>query len=158
MTSDIFDDLFEGLEKMNMRFEQLFSNTDDYDVKTYGYTMVRGPDGVPHIREFGNAVDDQHRINNEGVREPLSDVTSDGDKIRVTVELPGVSKEDIRIEGEKDSIRISVDTESRRFEKELDLPEDVDPDSASAQYNNGILEITLDTVDKKTDVKLIPIA
>jgi HSP20 family protein len=38
---------------------------------------------------------------------------------------------------------ISVDTESRKYFKELELPGVVDPQGAKSTYNNGILEITL---------------
>ena len=47
MTSDIFDDLFGGFDAMNRRFEALFSDLKNCEnVKTYGYTMYRGPDGA----------------------------------------------------------------------------------------------------------------
>jgi HSP20 family protein len=156
-SDDMFDDLFGGFEAINQRFEQLFSNLTDCDVKTYGYTMVRGPDGVPHVHEYGNAIEDQHSLG-EGVREPLTDVSSSDDgKVRVVVELPGVEKEDIGLEGTKDSLKVSVDTTTRKFEKTLALPNDVDPNSAVARYNNGILEVTMTSLEAKPRGKKIAI-
>ena len=141
MTSDIFDDLFGGFEAMNRRFEALFSDLKDFDnVKTYGYTMYRGPDGVPHVYEYGNAVDEHHMIG-ENVNSPLTDVSQDGDTVRVTVEIPGVNKDEIVLEGTEESLRIASEG-SRRFDKTVALPCRVDPDSASAVCNNGILEVT----------------
>lgn len=157
MTNDIFDDLFGGFEAMNRRFEALFSDLRNCDnVKTYGYTMYRGPDGVPHVYEYGNAVDERHMIG-ENVRDPLTDVTTEDDRVRVTVEVPGIKKEDIRLESFEDSVRISVDNGSKKFDKTVALPSTVDPDSAEAVYNNGILEITMKSVKKRNEGKIVEI-
>ncbi len=39
-------------------------------------------------------------------------------------------------------LTLSVNTEKRKYHKELELPDGVKPDSAKSTYNNGILEIT----------------
>jgi HSP20 family protein len=41
-------------------------------------------------------------------------------------------------------LTIRVDTEKRKYQKVVDLPEKVDPNSARASYKNGVLEVTLD--------------
>ena len=55
-TDDIWNDLFGGFDSLNRRIEDMFSRMDmsGPDVKTYGYTMWQGPDGVRHVKEFGN--------------------------------------------------------------------------------------------------------
>ena len=157
MTSDIFDDLFGGFDAINRRFEALFSDLrNNENVRTYGYTMYRGPDGVPHVYEYGNAVDERHMIG-DNVNDPLTDVSVDGENTRVVIEVPGLKKEDIQLEGGKDSIRISANTEKRKFDKTIALPNEVDPDTAVAVYNNGILEVTLKSVEKKPEGKKIEI-
>jgi len=111
----------------------------------YGYSMTVGPDGKPVVREFGNvrrgegapwrAIEDK--------REPLVDVVSSDKEVRVIAEIPGVSREDVDVTVNEKSLVISVDTERRKYHKELDLPGVVDPQAASSTYNNGVLEVTL---------------
>ncbi|MFA6804294.1 MAG: Hsp20 family protein, partial [Candidatus Methanomethylophilaceae archaeon] len=46
---------------------------------------------------------------------------------------------------------------ARKFRKTLALPCDVDPDTAKAEYNNGILEVTFVTSGSKPNGKKISI-
>lgn len=112
----------------------------------YGWSMRMGPDGVPHVEEFGNT-----RSLRTGTapglptgREPLVDVIESDDQVKVTAELPGVEKSDVDLETMETSLVINVDTESRKYYKEVELPVSVDPESAKASYNNGVLEVCLD--------------
>jgi HSP20 family protein len=146
---------------MNERFERIlkeFMEGNLPNVKTYGYTMYRGPDGVPHVREFGTGFNETAPASlQEGVREPLADVTVEGDTVRVVVELPGVNKQDIELETTEESMCIRVNTEKRRFQKTVALTTAVDPESARAEYNNGILEVTLHAKNKGVKAKRIDI-
>lgn len=55
ITNDIWDSFFEGFEDLNTKIEEMFSEIDiDGPCKVYGFTMYQGPDGVRHVREFGN--------------------------------------------------------------------------------------------------------
>jgi HSP20 family protein len=161
--SDMFGDLFGDFDMMDRRFEKMFSDLSklkDCDVKTYGYTMVRGPDGIPHVREFGNMADSNKMLGSgtSDIDEPLTDVSVDArDKVRATVELPGVAKENIELEVSGDSLKVSADTAQRNFEKTIALPRTVDPDSAVARLNNGILEVTMDSVERRPKGKMIQI-
>ena len=154
MTGDIWDEIFGDLGGLNRRFEKMMESFGDAR-GVYGYTMYTGPDGVPHVHEFGTGA--RASVPADGVREPLTDVSVDGNVVRITVELPGVTKEDIQLEGTETSVTVSVDTESRKFRKAVPLPTKVDPDSAKAEYNNGILEITMDSKNKTPESKKIKI-
>jgi len=73
-----------------------------------------------------------------------------GDKIiQVFAEVPGVEKSDIKLNATENSLSIAVDTETRKYHKEVELPERVDPDSVKATYRNGVLEVTLKKLEKK---------
>ena len=68
----------------------------------YGYSMTIGPDGIPRVREFGNVKSPMRRgffkpsmLSSE--REPMSDVTTTDKEVKVVIELPGVSKENIKV-------------------------------------------------------------
>ena len=52
----------------------------------------------------------------------------------------------------EDTLTISVDMPQRKYYKELEMPENVDPKSAKTNYKNGVLEVTL----KKTKAKKKP--
>jgi HSP20 family protein len=117
----------------------------------YGYSMSIGPDGKPVIREFGNvkpsvrptAFGARPGLEVKVEREPLVDTIEEDDSIRVVAEVPGVEKDDINLECTERSIIISVDTEKRKYFKEVELPAEIDPRSAKASYRNGVLEVEL---------------
>ncbi|NIW11257.1 MAG: Hsp20 family protein, partial [Gammaproteobacteria bacterium] len=85
------------------------------------------------------------------------DVITTDKEVKVIAELPGVEKEDIKLHGTEDMLTISVDTPQRKYYKELELPESVDPKSAETSYKNGVLEVTLKKTEKKKKPKGEPI-
>ncbi len=136
------------------------STVKEWGPFVYGYSMTIGPDGKPQIREFGNVKPSlkpepfgQHRprIDVKEEREPLVDVVNTNNEIKVVVELPGVDKQDIKLYGTERALTISVDTAQRKYYKEIDLPQPVDPKTAKSAYKNGVLEVTL--TKKKEDKK-----
>ncbi len=141
---DIWNDLFSGFESLNKRIGDMFSQMDTAgpDVRTYGYTMYQGPDGIRHVREFGNS--GTMGLPSADVREPFTDVSEEDSVVRAVAEIPGVAKEDISLRCTTSRLEISVDTPSRKFAKVLALPCEVDENSAKAEYNNGLLEVTID--------------
>ncbi|MDX1373845.1 MAG: archaeal heat shock protein Hsp20 [Nitrososphaeraceae archaeon] len=166
-----FEDIFRQLDEMrrNMEgtFSEEFANIQDtvpkdlikeYETSeggkvrevgpiVYGYSMTIGPDGKPKIREFGNVKPSDVRGTSFGrpsissEREPLVDISSEDKEVKIIAEMPGISKEKIRINVYDDSVEITSDDPKRRYHKTVELSEDVDIDSAKSRYNNGILEI-----------------
>jgi HSP20 family protein len=92
------------------------------------------------------------------VSEPFTDVVKDGNDVIVTVELPGAKKEDIVLEGTDKALSIKVDTEYKKYSKTVALPCEVSQDSAKAEYNNGILEVRLESKGPLSNAKRIAIA
>ncbi|RLI04806.1 Hsp20/alpha crystallin family protein [Candidatus Bathyarchaeota archaeon] len=119
----------------------------------YGYSITIGPDGKPIVREFGNVKPSLRGIKPsldiKMEREPLVDVMSDDGNIKVIAELPGVEKQDIKLHATSKTLTISVDTPQRKYYKELELPEEVDPKTAKSVYRNGVLEVTMAKVKEK---------
>lgn len=106
--------------------------------------MRVGPDGIPHVEEFGNfrglgLTGEKPTL--PGGREPLVDVIESEDKIAVTVELPGIDKKDIELTTTEDTMTIKVDTPARKYYKEIELPAPVENEKAKASYQNGVLDI-----------------
>ena len=132
----------------------------------YGYSMTVGPDGKPKIREFGNVKPtlkpeafglSRPTLHIREEREPLVDVISTNGEIQVIAELPGVEKEDIKLHGTEDTLTISVDTPKRKYFKEIQMPEKIDPKKAKTSYKNGVLKVTLPKIKEKKKPKGEPI-
>jgi len=120
----------------------------------YGYSITIGPDGKPVIREFGNikpgTLTGRAAPQLRPEREPLVDVIEEEKQIRVVAELPGVNKEDIELNVDENLLTIRVDTERRKYYKEVNLPAPVDPNTAKASYNNGVLEVVMTKKEETT--------
>jgi HSP20 family protein len=140
----------------------------------YGYSMTIGPDGKPNIREFGNVKSpfvgnsnggnsdrrrrllQQPSISSE--REPLVDISSTDKEVKVIVEMPGIKKENIKINAYETSVEISSTDEQRKYHKIIDLPPEADIETVKSKYNNGILEVIfnkkIQTKPKGKEVKV----
>jgi len=81
-------------------------------------------------------------------REPMLDIIEDDNSISITVELPGVDKENIELIVEKNLLTLSATEATRRYHKKLQLSSEVDPETAEATYRNGVLDVVLDKVKK----------
>lgn len=128
----------------------------------YGFSMRVGKDGVPHIQPFGSAVAPGAPslgapVNaasapsvQEAAREPLTDVLEGDKEIAVTVELPGVEKGDVQLHVAEAVVTVRVE-KGRRYHKAIELPAKVVPSSAKATFKNGILDVTLQRKQERTD-------
>ncbi|NOZ30668.1 MAG: Hsp20/alpha crystallin family protein [Crenarchaeota archaeon] len=149
---DIFEDIFEEFNKMEEMIRSLIRETFARDLEKvgaegkpliYGVRITVGPDGVPRIEEFGNVK--MTRTGKPILREeiePLVDVMEVDDEVWVIAELPGVDKEKIKVRATENKVYIRAEND-RKYYKEVDLPVEVDPDTAKASYRNGVLEIKL---------------
>jgi HSP20 family protein len=79
----------------------------------------------------------------------LTDIIEGDDDVAVTVEIPGVEKNDIDLNITRDILEIKVDTHQRKYHKKLELPCDVIPKTTKATYKNGILDIVIKRKEKK---------
>ncbi|EQB63863.1 MAG: hypothetical protein RBG1_1C00001G1442 [candidate division Zixibacteria bacterium RBG-1] len=108
-----------------------------------------------------------------GTWSPAVDVSEDQDNIYFTVEVPGMSKEDVKvtlqdnvltIRGEKKQEMEKKDANYHRLERSygsftrsFSLPTGVVPDKIKAQYQDGLLKISLPKAEQ-VKPKEIPIA
>lgn len=115
----------------------------------HGYSMTVGPDGVPVVREFGNAkyphVGAKPRISD--AVEPLVDVIKSDRGVSVIAEVPGIALADVNTEVSDGRLTIDVGGK-RRYSKSVGLPNgEYSPPHVT--YNNGILEVRLDRRGKQ---------
>jgi HSP20 family protein len=91
------------------------------------------------------------------------DVQEDEETVTITADMPGVEKEDINLKADEDGISITAEHEAdvkeenekyvrrersrRRYQRTVKWSTDVDPESVTAHYDNGVLEIKADKED-----------
>jgi len=75
-------------------------------------------------------------------REALVDVIENPDELLVVAEVPARSRDDIKLNLTKRNLEIRVDSPVM-FYKVIELPCEVDCDSAKADFRNRILEIRI---------------
>ncbi len=143
-----FDREWERIrEMMDMMTERTLRDNGDLEPFVYGFSMRTGQDGRPVFQRFGDAVGNGESVGNGVSREPLSDIIERGDTISVTVELPGIEKDDIDVDIDGRRMTISVDNQHRRIRKEIELPCGVDEESIKATFRNGVLDVVLNKTE-----------
>jgi HSP20 family molecular chaperone IbpA len=85
----------------------------------------------------------------EGFRTPLSEIRVDDktDDMMVILEMPGVNKEDIEITVTDAVLTVVAESENRKYKRSFSFSKEFDPTKTKASFNNGVLEITLKTIE-----------
>ena len=114
------------------------------------------------------------RLNAQAFSAPRMDVADLKDKIEVKVELPGMDEKDINLTLENNILTLSSthqqeveeqdkdyylkEISSGSFSRSIRLPQNIDEQKIDAEFNNGILTITIPKTEVKEEtVKKIPI-
>ncbi|HYA85056.1 MAG TPA: archaeal heat shock protein Hsp20 [Candidatus Bathyarchaeia archaeon] len=163
-----FEDMFRGFDQMRREMEKEFEDMEktipkdlirEYTTSeggkvrevgpmVYGYSMTVGPDGKPRIREFGNVKPSRigfagfSRPEISSETEPLVDVTTTDNEVRVVVEMPGVGKDKIKVNAYDNMVEVKSEDPRRKYHRTIEIPAETDIETAKSNYNNGILEIT----------------
>ncbi|MDF2956149.1 Hsp20/alpha crystallin family protein [Candidatus Alkanophaga liquidiphilum] len=106
----------------------------------------------------------------DGCLEPLYEMENRENEIVVTIDLPYVRKDDIKVYVTENMLEVSAEMRSAvswerwgsiqrritfsRFKKQIHLPEKVNPDEVSATFKNGVLRITLPKVRRHVPIKV----
>ncbi|MGQ9679577.1 MAG: Hsp20/alpha crystallin family protein [Candidatus Bathyarchaeia archaeon] len=153
-----FDEIFEEMEKFHSRIsEELFKGFDEIlkNPELEGEWSIEsikqdGVEGFIARRLFRTRVQDKPlRILSDSkdrdTRQPLYDVIETSDAVKIVVELPGVEKDDIKIERKENGVEIEAKgfytviplSQKTLFKKELETA-----------LKNGVLTITLRKIDE----------
>ncbi|MGC9072510.1 MAG: archaeal heat shock protein Hsp20, partial [Acidilobus sp.] len=98
----------------------------------------------PHVEQFGNIKKGgKVKVILSDETEPMVDVMEHGDEVLIVADMPGVEKDQIKINTTEDKVYIRAEGDKRKYYKEVDLPAEVDPSTAKASYRNGVLEIRI---------------
>jgi HSP20 family protein len=105
-------------------------------------------------------------------------IDKDGKRFQCHISLPGVEPKDVNIQVQGNTLNISGERSSSRetkesdyihreisygsFQRTIELPDGVDADKVTAEYRNGMLEITAPissaALPRKIEVKSLPAA
>ncbi|MFB5630764.1 MAG: archaeal heat shock protein Hsp20 [Nitrosopumilaceae archaeon] len=162
-----FDNQFEkNIQRLSNHFfnwDDVFENQSGDQIQTYGpyyygYQMTVGPDGKPHVREWGN-VRPTNVLPGSGTREPYVDEVLDEKNrtLKLVAEMPGIEKSDIKVNVVENTVSITAEHDKRKYQSRVPLKNKVDENSAKAQYSNGVLELTFKLAEEKPKGKLVAV-
>jgi HSP20 family protein len=104
---------------------------------------------------------------------PAVEVSERGGNLVVRAELPGLSRNDVKVEVREDVLAIQGERRHEReerkkgvfrsersygsFYREIPLPEGIDPAAAKATFKNGVLEVTMPAPPRPAKGRRVPI-
>jgi HSP20 family protein len=122
-------------------------------------------------RTFGSFFGQSSR--GSGTWFPAIEVAEQNGQLQVHADLPGIKPEDVKVEVTNDSLILRGERRSENeqrsggtyrserrygeFYREIPLPEGVNPDNAKAQFQNGVLEVTVPIPQQASSRRQIPI-
>lgn len=116
---DPFDDFFDEIERM---MNEMFGGNAEFHLE-------QGP-GATSGQRGGEESRDVHL-----------DIHETETELRVVADIPGVDKNDIELKCDGSTLTLDAAAGDRHYSEHVDLPAPVDEHSASATYNNGVLEV-----------------
>ncbi len=148
---DMLDELDKFFEEFERSIEQTIRSSVVTGQKAFskpvvaGMAMGLGPEGKPTIQFFGDNL-----VGPDGYRAPIYEqvVNEKDGEMRLLIELPGVEKEDVQISALEDRASLEAVKGDRKYRAEIALQRAIDPDSGTASYANGILDIVFKLRDK----------
>jgi len=102
--------------------------------------MMNGMTGSPGVEDTGFG------------SETHMDVFTEGGSVRVVADLPGVSKDEISLTCDGETLTVSAASDRRQYDERISLPVRVDEHSADASFNNGVLEVAFDRADDSASI------
>lgn len=110
---------------------------------------------------------------NKRDRWPAIEVARRDGSLIVKAELPGLSKDDVKVEATGDGLLIQGERKEEHEEKQegvlrserrygkfsrlIPMPEGANVEQVAARFNNGVLEVTIPIAEEKTRNRQIPI-
>jgi HSP20 family protein len=149
------DSFFQDLFDFRRDFDQIFNRFLSWPSTQEGVTLNAG--FAPAIESF---------------------ISKDGKKFHCQLMLPGIDPKDVNIQVQGNTLTVSGERRETRetkeadflhreitygsFQRSLTIPEGVDKDRLSAEYRDGMLEITAPVsaaaLPKRIEVKTLPLS
>jgi HSP20 family protein len=119
--------------------------------------------------------EDDDRLKESSIRTwaPSTDVSETDTKIKIVANLPGMKKEDVKLELDEDTrtLRIfgehkqekrednerfhSVERQFGKFERTIRLPQNADLDNINAKVEHGVLNVEIPKVEPKSKTRAV---
>lgn len=145
------NDPFTTMQRLSEEMDGLFEN---FGLRPLGFgrrlSFPFSPGAASRLAESGQAL-----------WSPQIEVFERDNQLKVRADLPGLKKEDVNIDIEDDNLVIQGERKSEHEEKRegfyrsersygsfcrtIPLPEGVNPDEVKANFENGVLEVTIPT-------------
>ena len=159
---DFFDEVFgiDPIRDVDEMFERLSRamgiSMENFEQSPfiYGFSLTQRPGEEPEIREFGNVPMFEQTETGEkrylDTRKPLIDVLETEETVHVIAEIPGIEKENVRLNATDLILDIETIDGNPKYSERVELPVKVDPQSAKATYKNGVLEVTFKRLESSS--------
>jgi HSP20 family molecular chaperone IbpA len=145
--SNIYNDFLSKCRRIERELSDIFINNDTkmfpsikysnlYFYLLYFYTV-----DSPYRMKFKNHPESYISYGKNITKEPYVEIIESDNAVSITVELPEVSKENIDLEIIQNILLISVNQEEIRYYKTLELPFQINAESAITSFQNGLLDI-----------------
>ena len=125
-------------------------------------------------RAFATTFGLSRGMSETGLWSPLIEVTDSGNGLEVTAELPGMNKNDVKLECTNEGLIIQGEKRHTggsneggvyrsertfgRFYRTIALPEGIDTNSAKAEFKDGVLTVRLPYTESHRSSRQIPIS
>ena len=137
----MYEDPQDRFREMELLFFRLFTQMNREfatgEPPVVGFYVVIPGGGEPSL------VPGLHDIPHRGSTEPVAEVHRMGNEVKVITELPGITKEGIRLNLEGSVLKIDAGNGHAHYHTIATMPR-VDPGSKCTSVENGILEVTFE--------------
>ncbi len=137
-------DLAERGEQLSRSGEMQWEDKEKDRKAVFGFSVKMGlGDKEVKVEPFGNVSRDEAtgRSRVHEVREPLTDLFEEEDHVLIVAEMPGIEKEDIKVEIRDDILSLSAQKGKKKYRKEVLLPGSFHNDKIEVSCRQGIVEI-----------------
>lgn len=144
------------------------------------FSFIEDPSWAPFNlfqREMSRLFDDTRAGEGQGGRggrlAPRVDVRETDQEFQISVELPGVSEDNVEVDVDDDLLTVRAEKKEDReieradqhvterlygvFQRSIRLPQSVDPQSVRATLQNGVLQITIPKSQQQARSRRVPV-
>ncbi len=87
---------------------------------------------------------------------PVADKFENPKEVICTIELPGIERDDIKVNALDEGLEVKVDTDKKKFYRYFKLGKTADKENISATHKNGVLELKIPKKEqKRTPIKVM---